>query len=310
MTYYIIILIIMIIIIYLLTILYKTYSSIVKIDYNYMNYMNYMNNLNNVDNMDNIDNIVNLDEIDNLSLIEKKYGKKYPLADDKFQIIHYPKYSSFFTQFKNFVYLIKKTDNQIGTCCFANLKKDIYYVCDLKKMSIGDEDKKQQKNFTYEFFTYGYIYGIYNAFGIIMEPNPIINSLATKYDYKKILTLNLYKITFEKLKKNFDLILEIFPEFYIVEGYKKFVLEKNNKILNCFHIAQNKDFEIILKQNKISFDKINDNDNIMFCINSTNDYNKKLQLANMDVENQMSIIANKNYTKTEFDFDLIKTYMI
>lgn len=51
---------------------------------------------------------INLKELDDLCIIEKEFGKKYPMGDDKFQIIHYPHYSSFFTQFNNYTYLVKK----------------------------------------------------------------------------------------------------------------------------------------------------------------------------------------------------------
>lgn len=251
---------------------------------------------------------INLKELDDLCIIEKEFGKKYPMGDDKFQIIHYPHYSSFFTQFNNYTYLVKKTNKKIiGTCCFAYIKNNIYYVCDLKKI---DFDKK---NFTFDFFAYAYLHGIKNTFGIIMEPNIVINSLTTKYGkygYKKILTLNLYKITFKKLKENMNLISEIFPNFYIVEGYKKFVFEKSNNVLNCFHIAQNDDLKIVSRQNMIDFEMINDIDCVMFCLCSTSYFNNDLQSVGINIENQMAIVANKYYTKQELNFNLIKTYMI
>jgi hypothetical protein len=119
-------------------------------------------------------------QMDIMKQIEKTYGKKYPLGDDYFKIIHYPKYKSFFEQFSNYKYLVKKNKNQIiSTCCFANFYKNIYYICDLKKIGL-------EPNQTFDLVAYGYlIIGIKKMFGVIMEPNSIIINLVNKYKFIK-----------------------------------------------------------------------------------------------------------------------------
>lgn len=247
------------------------------------------------------------DKIDIMEQIENKYGKKYPMGDDYFRIIHYPQYKSFFEQFSNYKYLVKKNQNQIvSTCCFTNLYKDIYYICDLKKIG-------SNSNQTFDFIAYGYIVlGIRKMFGIVMEPNPIINHLTNKYGFVKLNQLNLYKIKFSIIKKNKDFFDKIFPNFFIVPGYKKFILESNKTELKCYHIAQPTDINLIPQlQKPISFNDIMDQDDIMFCIdsNSNSNLNYLLELKNIFHTNKMSIIANKQINK-KFNFDLLKTYMI
>jgi hypothetical protein len=175
-------------------------------------------------------------DLNQLSLIEKKYGKKYPIGNDKFQIIHYPLYSSFFEQFNNYLYLVKKVnDNIVGTCCFANICKNIYYICDLKKII-------PTSNITFSFVAYFYYLNLFSMnmtiFGIVMEPNENINYISNKFGYKKIKIFNLYKVKFDVVKKNHNLFNKIFPGFFIVPGYKKFILESNNNVMNCYHIAE------------------------------------------------------------------------
>jgi hypothetical protein len=94
-----------------------------------------------------INNINIYDYNDLLEEIERKFNKLYPIDDDFFSITHYPKYTSFFDQFKNKKYYIyEKNNNILGTCCFAKFKNiEPYYICDLKS-------KLKGKNITYNFF--------------------------------------------------------------------------------------------------------------------------------------------------------------
>ena len=246
------------------------------------------------------------DQMEILEDLEKKYGKKYPLGNDYFRIIHNPSYNTFFEQFIGHNYLVKKNKNQIiSTCCFANIYKDIYYICDLKKIGVS-------KHQTFDFFIYAYlILGIRKMFGIVMEPNYTINHLTSKYGFVKISQLKLYKIKFVVIKKNMHYFNKIFPHFFITPGFKKFILESNNFELKCYHIAQFTDYKITIKPVKsIGLEKINDDDDIMFCINTKSNLNYLLEIENIFPTNLMSIITNKQFSKEEFDFNLIKTYMI
>jgi hypothetical protein len=256
-----------------------------------------------------IDIIDKSNELNELNYIEKKYGKKYPLGNDKFKIIHYPKYNSFFEQFNNYIYMIKKENkNIIATCCFVNLTDNIYYICDLKKIII-------LPNITFYFIFYFYLFCINMfknviLFGIVMEPNSNIDNIANKFGYEKIKILKLYKIKFSIIKKHYDLFNEIFPNFIIVRGYKKFILESDNSELTCYHIAEYLDSQIIKLQKPISFDDINDNTDIMFCIDTNNKFNEKLYSINIKEINLMNIISNKQIDNKKFNIDKIKTYMI
>lgn len=258
----------------------------------------------------NISVIEKSDELDKLSWIEKKYGKKYPLGDDKFQIIHYPKYSSFFDQFNNYLYLVKKVnENIIATCCFATICKNIYYICDLKKIG-------QTSGATFSFVAYFYYLNIFcpnmTIFGIVMEPNDNINYISNKFGFKKIKIFNLYKIKFDIVCKNYNLLNKIFPNFFIIPGYKKFVLESSANVIDCYHIAEPMDCQIVKIQERMEWDKANIgvNADIMFCIDTNSKFIIKLEKAHIKPINLMNVISNKQITNDEFDLDKIKTYMI
>lgn len=245
-------------------------------------------------------------KIEVMESLEKTYRKKYLMGNDFYRIIHYPSYNTFFKQFSDYKYLVRKKQNQIiSTCCFANLNNDIYYMCDLKK--IGSEH-----NQTFDFVRYAYmVLGIRKIFGIVMEPNPIINNLAKRYGFVKQAKLNLYKVKFSIIKKNYYFFNKLFPNFFLVPGYKKFILESNGIEIKCYHIAQITDRNFIVKlQQPVPFYNLSDSDDIMFCLNSNSRINYLLELKNIFPTNKMSIISNKLINKEEFNFDLIKTYMI
>ncbi len=148
-------------------------------------------------------------------------------------------------------------------------------------------------------------------FGIVMEPNPVITNLVNKYSFVKLAQLNLYKIKFCQIKKNIYFFNKIFPNFFMVTGFKKFILESNGIELKCYHIAQFIDYKFIIKTvQSIPFENIKDDDDIMFCINTKSNLNYLFELKNIFPTNKMSIIANRQINKEEFNFDLIKTYMI
>ena len=248
------------------------------------------------------------DQLNMLNSIEKEYAKEYPIGNDKFKIIHFPQYSSFFNQFNKFnkwIYMIKKNqDKIIATCCFANIFNNIYYICDLKKIN-------NNHNVTFDFMVYAKFLSINTTFGIVMEPNNIVDKLVNKYGYIKITTLNLYQIPYKIIKNNIALFNKIFPDFFIVNGYKQFILSSDNSVLNCYHIGVTSDAKLVSIQKPIPNDIIGDNDNIMFCLKNSNKFNLILQKKlKINFINRMNIIANKNISDSEFDFNNIKTYMI
>jgi hypothetical protein len=62
-----------------------------------------------------------------------------------------------------------------------------------------------------------------------MEPNKIINKLYNKWLFCKYATLYLYQIKYDTYIKNYDIIDEIFPNHFLVLGYKKLILESTGK---------------------------------------------------------------------------------
>lgn len=250
---------------------------------------------------------LNIDSNKNkIELLEKEYGKKYPLGDDYFQIIHYPKYNSFFQQFLNYKYLIKQYNNKIiSTCCFAHIKNSIYYICDLKKIS---NDKYQ----TIHFIIYAYfILRLFNykIFGIVMTPNLAIERLKNLFKFKQIFEFYLYKISFKIIKNNIHLFNTLFPDFYITPGYKIFIINSNHK-LNCYHIAQPSDKNLVKLPEQIQFDQLQDDYDIMFCISTNNIIYHTLSNIQVLPINKMSVISNKFIYPTELNFNDFKTYMI
>lgn len=247
-------------------------------------------------------------ELNKLNWIEKKYGKKYPLGNDKFQIIHYPLYNSFFEQFNDYLYLVKKDEsNIVATCCFANICDNIYYICDLKKII-------KTSNVSLSFVVYFYYLNLccinMTLFGIVMEPNSNINYISNKFGFKKIKIFNLYKVKFYVVKKNYNLFNKIFADFFIVPGYKKFVLESNNNVMNCYHIAEPIDNQIVKVQEQIPLNDIDDNTDIMFCLDVNNKFNLELEQVYVKSINLMNVISNKQIDSNKFNLDKIKTYMI
>lgn len=247
-------------------------------------------------------------ELNQLAWIEKKYGKKYPIGNDKFKIIHYPLYNTFFEQFNDYLYLVKKIEgNIVATCCFANIYKNIYYMCDLKKII-------QTSNVTFSFVAYFYYLNMFcinmTIFGIVMEPNDNINYISNKFGFKKIKIFNLYKVKFDVVKKNYNLFNKIFPNFFIVPGYKKFVLETNNNVINCYHVAEPIDNQIVKIQEQIFENNINNDTDIMFCLDVNNKFNLELEQVYIKSINLMNVISNKQIDIKNFDLNKIKTYMI
>jgi hypothetical protein len=149
--------------------------------------------------------------------VEKSFEKKYPIGNDFFSIVHFPKYSSFFKQFVNNKYYVHIDNNSVmGTCCISTLKNNLCYICDLKTLSTN-------KNVTFKFI-FKYYFDVIcsiklnnlQLFGIVMQPNKIIDKITTKYWIKKCENLLLYQITYKKYLENLDIIRNIFGEHFFV----------------------------------------------------------------------------------------------
>lgn len=245
-----------------------------------------------------------------MAIIENKFSKKYPIDDDYFRIVHCPKYSSFFDQFINYQYFITKDSN--ATCCIAKLKNGFGYICDLKS------HKKKQNN-TFKFiFTYylkkwkNFQISNNNLFGIVMEPNNVVNKLSNKHLYtsKKHATINLYQIPHETYISVKHVLNKIFGHHFFVEGYKKLILESNNKSLKIGHLAtlnnKHNDLHVV---NIIQKPILNlDNYELMFCIPEKSKYNNDLSVLGIKVKSQMSVYGI--FVNNNVNWNFIRTYMI
>lgn len=244
-------------------------------------------------------------EIEKLKDVEKTFKKKYPIGNDYFTIVHSPKYSSFFDQFvKNDYYVCKNKDkNIIGTCCISELKNNLKYICDLKTIHTG-------KNLTFKFlFKHHCEAGLKNMccqmFGIVMQPNKIIDKLVKKYWITKCDDLLLYQITYQKYLDNVNLIHNIFGDHFFVNGYKNLILESTQLPLKICHLATKNDLKYVtqLQQPILPHEY-----EIMFCIPSTSQYVNKLSQNEIISSSTMSIFTIFGYKKLNWDF--IRTYMI
>ena len=237
-----------------------------------------------------IKNINIYENNDLLEEIEKKFNKLYPIDNDFFSITHYPKYISFFNQFNKIkYYTYEKNKNILGTCCFAKFKNiDAYYICDLKSKNKG-------KNITYNIFKQFFIRNLnFSVFGIVMQPNIIIDKLKNKYYFTEYETLNLYEIEYKILLKNLLIFIEYFGEIKFTHGYKILnIYDKNNNLKNkkqIIHICTSNDKKYVNNLQYIC-NKINFDDKIMFCIPSKNSFNNILNSNNIVEINKMSIIG-------------------
>ena len=268
-----------------------------------------------------------------LNEIEVKYQKEYPIGDDYFRIKHYPDYKSFFEQFDSYKYLAyyKSTPNLLGTefnnslainnnllgtefnnslainanldshllgtCCFAKIGK-YNYCADLKTLYPG-------YNLTYKFFRYAILnLGITNFFGITMKPNKYIEHLTKKYFITEYTELYLYQIKLSEITELVDLYLKnIFGKYFFVEGFKKLILKSTNNELKILHLATSDDK---LDKQKIFDPKYTDYE-IMFCLEKSNKYIKKLRNKNIKETSKMSVYGFNNHG---VKWNFIRTYMI
>lgn len=250
-------------------------------------------------------NIIKCNEIELMRDVEKTFKKKYPIGNDYFTIVHSPKYSSFFDQFvKNDYYVSTNEDkNIIGTCCISEFKNNLKYICDLKTISKG-------KNLTFKFLFKYYCNTRFKnigcqMFGIVMQPNKIIDKLAEKYWISKCDDLSLYQITYQKYLDNLDLINNIFGEHFFVDGYKNLILESTQLPLKICHLATKNDLKYVTQLQQPILPHEHE---IMFCIQSNSKYIKKLSQRGISSSSVMSIFTIFNYKKINWDF--IRTYMI
>lgn len=275
----------------------------------------------------------NMNELDK---IEKLYQKEYPIDNDYFTIKHYPDYKSFFEQFDSYKYLayyknnsLKRnldlsphllgtesnnslarnanlSSNLLGTCCFAKIGK-LNYCADLKTLYPGN-------NLTYKFFRYAVLnLGLTNFFGITMKPNKTIEHLTKKYFITEYTELYLYQIKLSKITELVDLYLKkIFGEYFFVEGFKKLILKSTNSELKILHLATPNDILLDKLDNNYKQKIYNKNIKspeyeIMFCLEKSNPYIKKLKKININKVSVMSVYGFNNYG---VKWDFIRTYMI
>lgn len=248
-------------------------------------------------------------EINKMRDVEKTFKKSYPIGNDFFTIVHSPKYSSFFDQFVKNDYYICSNDKKIkGTCCISELKNNLKYICDLKTIV-------KNKNLTFNFL-FKYYYDTitnmefknirYQMFGIVMQPNKIIDKIANKYWITKSDNLLLYQITYQKYLDNVDLINDIFGNHFFVNGYKNLILESTQLPLKICHLATKNDLKYVTQlQQPIVLQQEYE---IMFCIPITSPYVDKLKQRDVFSSSTMSIFTVFNYKKINWNF--IRTYMI
>lgn len=241
---------------------------------------------------------------------EKIFEKKYPLGNDFFTIVHYPKYSSFFDQFvKNKYYVHKNSFGKIlGTFCVSEFKNKLKYICDLKTLEGG-------KNLTFKFM-FKYYYDLMfdcdiknigcQMFGIVMQPNKIIDNITKKYCIAKCENLLLYQISYEKYLEIKKLLEKVFGNHFFVDGYKKLIMESTKNELKICHLATLDDLQYV----KTLQNKLNDisKHEIMFCIPSKNKYVEILNKNNVIPSSTMTIFSILNRFNNNLNF--IRTYMI
>lgn len=240
-------------------------------------------------------------DLNNIAYTETKFSKQYPINNDFFIMRHYPKYESFFDQFKSYRYYVLEENKKIlGTFCMSYTKNKLCYMCDLKSLEKGTNlVYKLSKHlfFRYNFFTL-------KCFGITMLPNPAIQHIYSKYFFIIYTKLYLYQITLSIIKKYNDLFQKIFPNYFFVAGYKKLSLISSNKKIKLCHIATPEDTNYINLQSKFY---PSSGYEIMFCLHEHNKYNKILNQNNISHVSEMSVIG-RNCENVNWNF--IRTYMI
>jgi len=243
--------------------------------------------------------------------VEKSFEKKYPIGNDFFKINHYPKYSSFFDQFVKNNYYISRNDDDIidGTFCISELKNNLRYICDLKTHTSGNNlTFKFMYNYYYDtLFSYNCVNVMYPLFGVVMQPNKIVDKITKKYWMTKYDDLLLYQILHATYENHINMFNFIFGEHFFVEGYKKLTLESNNNELKICHIATLNDLNYIGKQQKPLTSNI-DKYEIMFCLPKSNKNVKYLHDNNIYHSSIMTIFGTLSINKLNWNF--IRTYMI
>jgi hypothetical protein len=146
----------------------------------------------------------------------------------------------------------------------------------------------------------------WQTFGIVMQPNNIVDKLVDKYYVKKLTDLFLYQISYDTYMKNKNIFEVIFKNHYFVDGYKKLVLESSGEQLKICHIATKNDINYVnYVQDPIIIDN---NYEIMFCLPINSKHCETLKNAGIEHSSIMTVFGlffNKN-----IDFEFIKTYMI
>lgn len=84
----------------------------------------------------------------------------------------------------------------------------------------------------------------------MIEPNDAVDRIVEKY---------------EMLSKHLDLMRKIYGDFFFVPEYKQFVLERGG-IMDCVHVAQLSDAQIVKVQKPIDPSTITSDTDVFFCI--------------------------------------------
>ena len=105
---------------------------------------------------------------------------------------------------------------------------------------------------------------------------------------------------------------KIFGEYFFVEGLKKLILKSTNSELKILHLATPNDILLNKLDNNYKQKIYNKNIKspkyeIMFCLDKSNPYIKKLKKINI---NKVSVMSVYGFNNSDIKWDFIRTYMI
>ena len=105
---------------------------------------------------------------------------------------------------------------------------------------------------------------------------------------------------------------KIFGEYFFVEGLKKLILKSTNSELKILHLATSNDILLDKLDNNYKQKIYNKNIKsleyeIMFCLEKSNPYIKKLKKINI---NKVSVMSVYGFNNSDIKWDFIRTYMI
>jgi hypothetical protein len=143
-------------------------------------------------------------------------------------------------------------------------------------------------------------------FGIVMQPNNIINNITNKYWIKKCEDLFLYQISYKIYLKNIKSFDKFFGKHFFVSGYKNLILESTQIPIKLCHLATLRDLKYI----KILQPMLTDIEDyeIMFCLPSKIKFVDNLKDREIFPSSTMTIFSLLNLWHSDWKF--IRTYMI